>query len=99
MKLEIRWRDMTPTANLFAHVKEAVSGNARPHPWTLAKLRVSLIGEQDWARCRMEVGLRNGATRVIEVISSDVYLAVDVASERLGELLDVSSRRTARRAA
>lgn len=99
MKLEIRWREVTPTAALLAHVKEAIAFNARPHPWTLARLRVSLIGEQDWARCRMEIGLRSGSTRVIEVISSDVLLAVDVASERLGELLMAVSRRPLRRAA
>lgn len=99
MKLEIRWREVTPTAALLAHVKEAIASNSRPHPWTLARLRVSLIGEQDWARCRMEIGLRSGATRVIEVISSDVLLAVDVASERLGELLMTVSRRPLRRAA
>jgi hypothetical protein len=100
MKLEIRWRDVTPTAALFEHVKEGVAANARPHPWTLARLRVSLIGDQDWARCRMEVGLRTGATRVIEVISSDMMLAVDVASERLGDLLDSVSRKpSVRRAA
>ncbi len=99
MKLEIRWRDVNPTPTLFEHVKESVAANARPHPWTLARLRVSLIGEQDWARCRMEVGLRSGATRVIEVISSDMMLAVDVASERLGELLDSVSRRAAHRRA
>lgn len=99
MKLEIRWRDVNPTPTLFEHVKESVAANARPHPWTLARLRVSLIGEQDWARCRMEVGLRSGATRVLEVISSDMMLAVDVASERLGELLDSVSRRAAHRRA
>jgi hypothetical protein len=100
MKLEIRWRDVNPTAALFEHVKEGVAANARPHPWTLARLRVSLIGDQDWVRCRMEVGLRTGATRVIEVITSDVMLAVDMANERLGELLESVSRRpTARRAA
>lgn len=99
MKLEIRWRDVTPTATLFQHVKENVAAHARPHPWTLARLRVSLIGDGEWARCRMEVGLRGGATRVIEVITSDMLLAVDVASERLGGLLENVSRRVARRAA
>jgi hypothetical protein len=99
MKLEIRWRDVNPTAALFQHVKESISANARPHPWVLARMRVSLIGDGEWIRCRMEVALRGGAVRVIEVISSDVMLAVDVASERLGGLLETTSRRTLRRAA
>jgi hypothetical protein len=99
MKLEIRWRDVNPTAALFQHVKESISANARPHPWVLARLRVSLIGDGEWIRCRMEVGLRSGATRIFEVISSDVMLAVDVASERLGDFLEGTERRAVRRAA
>ena len=99
MKLEIRWRDVNPTAQLLQHVKESISAHARPHPWVLARMRVSLIADGEWMRCRMEVGLRTGATRVFEIISSDMMLAVDVASERLGDLLESVGRRSVRRAA
>jgi hypothetical protein len=101
MKLEIRWREITPTAALFEHIKEAITIRTRPHPWTLARLRVSLIGEtDDWCRCRLEIGLRGGAVRVIEVASDDLMLAVDVASDRMSELLeDAEHRAGARHAA
>ena len=100
MKLEIRWREITPTATLFDHIKEAVTQRTRPHPWVLARLRVSLIGEgEDWCRCRLEVGLRGGSVRVIEVASDDLLLAVDVASDRMGELLDEAAHRAGERRA
>lgn len=101
MKLEIRWREINPTAALFDHIKEAVTIRTRPHPWALARLRVSLIGEgEEWCRCRLEIGLRGGAVRVIEVASDDLLLAVDVASDRMADVLDdVEQRSGARHAA
>ena len=98
MKLEIRWRELTPTAALFDHIKGSITLRTRPHPWTLARLRVSLIGEgSDWFRCRLEVGLRTGAVRVIEVASDDLLLAVDMASDRMGDVLEEAEHRAGAR--
>jgi hypothetical protein len=101
MKLEIRWRDIAPTAALFDHIKEAVQSRTRPHPWALTGLRVSLIGETDeWARCRLEIHLRGGAVRVLEAASDDLLFAVDAACDLMSEVLfAVEERATARNAA
>jgi ribosome-associated translation inhibitor RaiA len=99
MKLEIRWRDVTPSAQLLAYVKEGVAAWARPHPWA-TRLRVSLSAHgQAWARCRIEVGLRGGAVRVIEAASDDLYFAIDAAIERLTVAVDGHERAAERRAA
>lgn len=95
MKLEIRWRELTPSADLLAYVKDGIAAWARPHPWA-NRLRVSLSQEgQDWARCRIEVGLGGGAVRVIEAASEDVWFAIDAALERLTALVDGKHDRTA----
>lgn len=88
MKLEIRWRDVTPTAELLSYVKDGVAAWARPHPWA-TRLRVSLSTHStEWARCRIEVGLHGGVTRVIEAESDDVWFAIDAALERLTIAVD-----------
>ncbi|MBI2393012.1 MAG: HPF/RaiA family ribosome-associated protein [Deltaproteobacteria bacterium] len=98
MKLEIRWRDVTPSAQLLAYVKEAIAAWARPHPWTPVRLRVSLLNEasggEPWSRCRIEVGLRGGVVRVIEAASSDLLLAIDVAVDRLSTVVAVPAQRS-----
>ncbi len=100
MKLEIRWREMTPKAALFDHIKDAINTRTRPHPWVLAGLRVSLIGEgEDWVRCRLDVHLRSGAVRVIEAAADDALLAVDVASDRMAEVLEFAEHRAGTRRA
>lgn len=98
MKLEIRWRDISPTADLFDYLKDAITARTRPHPWTLAGLRVSLIGETDeWVRCRLEVRLRSGAVRVIDAASDDLLFAVDAACDRMAEILLAAEERAAAR--
>lgn len=100
MKLEIRWREINPKAALFDHIKEAIASRTRPHPWVLAGLRVSLVGEsEDWVRCRLDVHLRSGAVRVIEAASDDVLLAVDVACDRMAEVLEFAEHRAGTRRA
>lgn len=99
MKLEIRWREMTPSADLLAYVKEGIAAWARPHPWT-TRLRVLLSTDGgDFARCRIEVGLRGGVVRVIEAASDDLFFAIDAAIERLTVVVDGHERAAHLRAA
>ncbi len=99
MKLEIRWREMTPSADLLSYVKEGIAAWARPHPWA-HRLRVCLSQDaHEWAHCRIEVGLGGGAVRVIETTSDDLYFAIDAAMERLTAAVDGHERAAALRAA
>lgn len=90
MKLVIRFRDVAPTPALLLHVKHSVARSVAPieqGPADICSLRVSLFAEshggEDWFRCRIEVGLRGGALRIVEGSSNDVLLAIDAASDRL----------------
>jgi hypothetical protein len=90
MKLTIRWRDVAPSPALLEHVKSALSGSIRPHPWSFVSLRVSLLGDgtprDPWIRCRVEVALRGGGLRIVEAASSDALVAIDAAADRVATM-------------
>jgi ribosome-associated translation inhibitor RaiA len=89
MKLVIRFRDVAPTPELLDHVKHAIARVVDPD--AMHSLRVTLVGElhgeEEWYRCRLEVGLR-GAVRVLDAGAEDVFLAIDAAADRLEVLRD-----------